>query len=106
MLKVRGLTKRYSLNGRPRTLFQDLSFDLEPGEKIGLMGRNGQGKSTLIKLLGGVISPTAGQIDWGGMRCSWPLGFGGAFQGGMTGLDNIRFTARIYRFDANKMIKI
>jgi capsular polysaccharide transport system ATP-binding protein len=106
MLEVRSLTKRYGLNGRPRTLFRDLSFDLAPGEKIGLMGRNGMGKSTLIKLLSGVVRPTAGSIEWNGMTCSWPLGFGGAFQGGMSGLDNIRFLARIYRRDAAKLIRI
>jgi capsular polysaccharide transport system ATP-binding protein len=106
MLKVRGLTKRYELNGRPRTLFSGLSFDLAPGEKIGLLGRNGQGKSTFIKILGGVVPPSEGVVRWGDMTCSWPLGFGGAFQGGMTGLDNIRFTARIYRRDAAQMIKL
>lgn len=62
---------------------------------MALLGRNGQGKSTLIKILGGVTSPTAGQVIWD-MTSSWPLGFGGGFQGGMTGMDNIRFIARIY----------
>jgi capsular polysaccharide transport system ATP-binding protein len=76
MLTVRDLAKQYPLNGRPRTLFRDLSFDL--------------------KLLGGVIEPSAGSIRWN-MSCSWPLGFGGGFQGGMTGVDNIRFIARVYR---------
>jgi capsular polysaccharide transport system ATP-binding protein len=96
MLTVRDLAKQYPLNGRPRTLFRDLSFDLPPGERLALIGRNGQGKSTLIKLLGGVIEPSAGSIRWN-MSCSWPLGFGGGFQGGMTGVDNIRFIARVYR---------
>jgi len=104
MLRVNGLTKRYLLNGRPRTLFSDLSFELPRDGRLALLGRNGQGKSTLIKLLGGVIGPTAGDIRWG-MTCSWPLGFGGAFQGGMTGLDNIRFLARIYQRDEGPLIR-
>jgi capsular polysaccharide transport system ATP-binding protein len=75
MLVARGLSKQYQLDGRPRTLFRDLSFDLERDGRLALMGRNGQGKSTLIKILGGVVAPTAGDVKWG-MSCSWPLGFG------------------------------
>jgi capsular polysaccharide transport system ATP-binding protein len=96
MLYVRDLAKQYPLNGRPRTLFENLSFDLAPGDRLALLGRNGQGKSTLIKILGGVVEPTAGTARWA-MSCSWPLGFDGGFQGFMTGLDNIRFVARIYQ---------
>jgi capsular polysaccharide transport system ATP-binding protein len=104
MLTVRGLTKQYPLGGRTRTLFRDLSFDLPRDGRLALLGRNGQGKSTLIKIIGGVVPPTAGQVKWS-MSSSWPLGFGGAFQGGMTGLDNIRFLARIYRRPAKELIE-
>jgi capsular polysaccharide transport system ATP-binding protein len=104
MLVARGLSKQYQLDGRPRTLFRDLSFDLERDGRLALMGRNGQGKSTLIKILGGVVAPTAGEVKWS-MSCSWPLGFGGGFHGGMTGLDNIRFLARVYRRPAAEMIE-
>jgi capsular polysaccharide transport system ATP-binding protein len=103
-LWVRGLTKQYPLEGRTRTLFRDLSFDLPRDGRLALLGRNGQGKSTLIKIIGGVVPPTAGKVTWD-MSCSWPLGFGGAFQGGMTGLDNIRFLARIYRRPAGELIE-
>ncbi|HEV2364505.1 MAG TPA: ABC transporter ATP-binding protein [Caulobacteraceae bacterium] len=95
MLKARGLSKVYPLAGRPRALFEGLDFDVAPGERLGLLGRNGQGKSTLIKILGGIIPPTTGTVDWG-MTHSWPLGFGGGFQGSLTGLDNIQFISRIY----------
>jgi capsular polysaccharide transport system ATP-binding protein len=104
MLNVRGLTKQFPLDGRPRTLFRDLSFDLPRDGRLALMGRNGQGKSTLIKIIGGVLWPTAGAVKWS-MSCSWPLGFNGAFQGGMTGLDNIRFIARIYRRRPEELIE-
>jgi len=104
MLVVRGLTKQFDQNGTPRTLFRDLSFDLPRDGRLALMGRNGQGKSTLIKIIGGVVEPTAGEVKWT-MTSSWPMGFGGAFQGGMTGLDNIRFLARIYRRPAKELIE-
>ena len=104
MLTARGLTKTYPLNGQPRTLFRDLSFDLPKDGRLALLGRNGQGKSTLIKILGGIIAPTAGETSWS-MSCSWPLGFSGGFQGGMTGMDNIRFLSRIYRRDIKGLVE-
>jgi capsular polysaccharide transport system ATP-binding protein len=103
MLVVRGLTKQFDVNGTTRTLFRDLSFDLPRNGRLALMGRNGQGKSTLIKIIGGVVAPTAGEVRWK-MTSSWPMGFGGGFQGGMTGLDNIRFLARIYRRPAKELV--
>jgi capsular polysaccharide transport system ATP-binding protein len=105
MLVVRDLAKQYPLNGRARTLFRDLSFELTHGERLALLGRNGQGKSTLIKILGGVVEPTVGSARWLSMTCSWPLGFGGGFSGSMTGLDNIRFIARVYQRQIKGMIE-
>lgn len=95
-LSVRNLSKTY--HGATRPLYEGLSFDVEKDGRFAVMGRNGQGKSSLIKMLGGVLPSTAGTIDWK-MSSSWPIGFGGGFQGGMTGLDNIKFLARIYRRD-------
>ena len=96
MLVVNDIAQRFFLNGRPRVLFHNLSFTLDHGERLAVLGRNGQGKSTLIKILGSVLAPTAGSVTWGSMRASWPIGFGGAFQGSLTGMDNILFIARIY----------
>jgi capsular polysaccharide transport system ATP-binding protein len=93
------------LHGRPRTLFHDLSFSLADGERLAVLGRNGQGKSTLIKILGGVQQQTAGSVSWGTTSSSWPLGFGGAFQGSLTGMDNIRFISRIYRRPIEEIIR-
>jgi capsular polysaccharide transport system ATP-binding protein len=103
MLIVRGLTKDFHRDGKTRRLFEDLSFDLPPGGRLGLLGRNGQGKSTLIKMLGGVTWPTRGYARWQ-MVPSWPLGFDGGFQGGMTGYDNIKFIARIYQRDPRSIV--
>lgn len=95
-LRVRGLSKAYRHAGR--TLFSGLDFELERSGRLAILGRNGQGKSTLIKMLGGALPATSGVIDWR-MTSSWPIGFGGGFQGSLSGLDNIRFLSRLYERD-------
>lgn len=95
-LRVSGISKTYHAAHKP--LFRDLSFDVARDGRLAILGRNGQGKSTLIKMLGGILPPTEGVIDWK-MSSSWPIGFGGGFQGSLSGLDNIRFLARLYDRD-------
>lgn len=95
MLTVHDLSKVYPTPQGPRTLFEGLSFTLPERGRLAILGRNGQGKSTLIKMLGGVVRPTSGAVRWS-LRPSWPLGFSGGFQGSLTGMDNIRFISRIY----------
>ena len=68
-----------------------------------MLGRNGAGKSTLIRLISGAELPTSGHVERS-MSVSWPLAFGGAFQGALTGLDNLRFICRIYDTDPAEQI--
>lgn len=63
-LHVRNLTKEFGTH----TAVDDLSFEVKKGTAFGLLGRNGAGKSTTIKQILGLISPTAGQIDWEGKK--------------------------------------
>ena len=76
-------------------VFSNVSFTLPKSGRLAVLGRNGQGKSTLIKILGDVLPPTSGSVKWT-MSSSWPIGLGGGFQGSLSGIDNIRFIARIY----------
>jgi len=93
-LVTQGLAKAYGA----RQVLRGLDLTVARGQKVGVLGRNGAGKTTLIKLLGGVEAPSGGRVHRG-MTVSWPLGFGGGFQGSLTGLDNARFIARIYGRD-------
>ncbi len=94
-LRVTGLTKTFEAGHTRKVLFENLDFTLGRGERLAVLGRNGQGKSTLISILGGILPATSGAMDWD-MKPSWPIGFGGGFQGSLSGLDNIRFISRIY----------
>lgn len=98
MISVEHVYKRYQTNSGWRMVLNDVNFELKKGEKIGILGRNGAGKSTLIRLLSGVEPPTSGEIRRT-MSISWPLAFGGAFQGSLTGMDNLRFICRVYDAD-------
>ncbi|ADL02582.1 ABC transporter ATP-binding protein [Brevundimonas subvibrioides] len=101
-LRVEGVSKTYRTAKRP--LFSGLNFDLPRDGRLAILGRNGQGKSTLIKMLGGVLPATEGTINWS-MTSSWPIGFGGAFQGSLTGIDNMKFLSRVYRRDFGEMLR-
>jgi len=49
-----------------RTLFRGLSFALKPGERVRVAGANGRGKTSLLRILCGLLSPTAGEVRWKG----------------------------------------
>ncbi len=67
---------------------KDISFDVEPGERMALIGRNGSGKSTLLKVLSRVMAPTTGKISVRG-RLSSLLEVGTGFHPELTGRENI-----------------
>lgn len=95
MIELKGVNKYYSTRRGRRKILSDLDLTVRPGERIGILGRNGSGKSTLIRLIAGSEEPSTGIIDRQ-MSVSWPLAFGGGFQGSLTGLDNLRFICRVY----------
>ena len=98
MIRLDGVNKTYGTRSGPVHVLRDVGLTVESGERVGILGRNGAGKSTLIRLISGAEFPTSGIIERG-MSVSWPLAFGGAFQGSLTGYDNLRFICRIYGVD-------
>ncbi|MBP3220691.1 MAG: ABC transporter ATP-binding protein [Neisseriaceae bacterium] len=104
MLALEHVYKSYPTRKGMRTILHDINFSLKKGEKLGILGRNGAGKSTLIRLIGGVEFPDSGRIIRN-MSVSWPLAFSGAFQGSLSGMDNLRFICRIYNADIAKVKK-
>ena len=62
LLQVRNVSRLF----RTTLAVDDISFDVQPGELLGLIGPNGAGKSTLFNIVAGAIPPSSGQISFGG----------------------------------------
>lgn len=113
-IEVRDLGVRFRRNKRGRRSFKDLfstasrrtrpdefwalrdvSFSVRPGESIGVVGRNGQGKSTLLKLVAGVLLPDEGDVTvHGGVA---PLiEITGGFVGDLSVRENVRLTSGLH----------
>jgi lipoprotein-releasing system ATP-binding protein len=61
-IRVENLTKRYRSGDNQLTIFENVSFQVAPGESVALVGESGAGKSTLLHLLGGLDRPTEGKV--------------------------------------------
>lgn len=105
MIVLENVVKSYPVRNGRRNVLEGINLTLKMGEKIGILGRNGAGKSTLVRILGGVEEPTSGIVQKN-MSVSWPLAFSGAFQGSLTGADNVRFVCRVYNTDYEKAMEL
>lgn len=103
MIDIINVSKHYLTSSGRVTVLDNVNLQIYPGEKIGILGRNGAGKSTLIRLISGAERPSSGEINRL-MTVSWPLAFSGAFQGSLSGMDNLRFICRIYGMKAQDKI--
>jgi ABC-2 type transport system ATP-binding protein len=66
-LVARSLTKRFG----ERTALATVSFELRPGELVGIVGPNGAGKTTLLSILAGVLAPDEGELSRSGRDAGW-----------------------------------
>lgn len=103
MLRFQNVSKYYKLKGVRKDILTDFTFEFPADKNVGIMGKNGVGKSTFMRLMAGTEPPDQGHI-YRSLRVSWPLGFTGGFNGTMTGLENIRFVARIYGQNPQRVI--
>jgi capsular polysaccharide transport system ATP-binding protein len=95
MIRLERVSKSYRARGAHRVVLDNASATFAAGHNFGILGVNGAGKSTSIRLLAGSQLPDRGSIRRS-VRVSFPLGFGGTFHGALSGRENTRFLARIY----------
>ncbi|MFF7757464.1 ABC transporter ATP-binding protein [Streptomyces griseorubiginosus] len=72
LLGVSGLNKVYEGSGRRVEAVRDLTFTVEAGELVCLVGPSGCGKTTLLKCMGGLLTPTAGEVRLAGRKVTGP----------------------------------
>lgn len=96
MIIVDDVHKRYQTeHGAGKWVLQGINFTIPRTLSVGLVGANGVGKSTLLRIIGGVDHPNKGRVERH-CRVSWPMGFGGGLQGSLTGRQNSKFVCRIH----------
>ncbi len=112
MIEFRNVTKRFYLKegrtlrefaqailtrrswGDEFSALQDVTFEVERGETLGIIGRNGSGKSTALKLIAGVTAPSSGEVYVAG-RVSPLIELGAGFHPDLTGRENVHLNGSI-----------
>ncbi|MCW5744741.1 MAG: ABC transporter ATP-binding protein [Alphaproteobacteria bacterium] len=103
MIQLSNVFKFYKTPQQVKVILDHVSAVFEAGSSYGLLGVNGAGKSTALRLIAGTELPNSGQIRRS-VRVSWPLGFAGGFHHQMSGRDNVKFVARIYGEDVRRVV--
>ena len=75
-------------------VLNNISFQVKKGEMFGIIGKNGIGKTTLLRLIAGIFQPDSGKIDTNGTIVPF-LGLGAGFNGEMTARDNVMFYGKL-----------
>ena len=102
MIQFDNVFKFYKTRNHVKVVLNHVSTVFETGWSYGVLGVNGAGKSTMLRVAAGTELPNSGKVTRT-VRVSWPMGFAGGFHGQVTGRDNVKFVARAYGADVQKV---
>ena len=114
-IKIKNLSKSFHFNA----VYKNFYLDIQSGEKIGLFGPNGCGKTTLLKIISGIMSYDEGEINIDGQmlntdsqrlrRCTFYLGHSIGLYKNLTAKENLMFISNIYnnkQLDINSILQM
>ncbi len=96
------LTRRQRLTDESFLASNDVSFDVHEGETVALLGYNGSGKSTMLKMISGVLTPDGGRIRTKG-RIAGLIEVGAGFHHDLTGRENVYLNGAILGMDEKEI---
>lgn len=105
-IELKNVTKFYDTDEGRKYILKDASMVFPTGVNIGILGKNGVGKSSLLKLIGGATYQDSGRIH-SDENVSWPVGFKGCLQGGLTARQNVAFVCMLMqqsKFNTRRII--
>jgi len=103
MIQLNNVFKYYRSHGHTKVVLDHINTHFTAGRSYGILGVNGAGKSTMMRLIAGTELPNSGRVRRN-VRVSWPLGFSGGMHPKMTGRENVKFVARVYGQNMRKTI--
>jgi len=98
MIEFENVSKSFWTGKQHKVILDHASFRIELGNSLGILARNGTGKTTIINMMAGLEKPDAGRVVRTS-RISFPLGFMGVVIGKHTATENARYIARLYGLD-------
>ena len=98
MLEFMNVSKSFWTGTQRKVILDRASFRVELGNSLGILARNGTGKTTIINMMAGLEKPDEGRITRAS-RISFPLGFMGGVIGKHSATENCRYIARLYALD-------
>lgn len=104
MITLSNVFKYFRTRGGSKIILDHVSLEFRAGISYGILGINGAGKSTTMRMLAGTELPNSGKVTRSA-KVSWPLGFSGGLHPAMTGRENVQFVARVYGQDPNRAME-
>ncbi|MEH6655192.1 ABC transporter ATP-binding protein [Loktanella salsilacus] len=103
MIVFENVSKAFRTPEGTKVILKDANIVFPSGVSVGLIGRNGAGKTTIMDMISGIVKPDSGVITRYG-TISWTVGFAGSFNANMTGAQNTKFIARVYGVDTQELM--
>jgi len=102
MIELENVTKTYPTEFGPKLVLDSVDATFPRRVSTGILGRNGAGKSTFLRILSGAEAPDVGVVRRMA-RLSWPIGYSGGIVGSLSAAENCRFVAGLYGADPDSV---